>query len=136
MRVQLKTALVGAQGRPRGAGPPAPAAAGAGVRASRLYHRYRGGGVTIQGPSVLVRKKFGEKFAATANYYVDFVSSASIDVKLAASPYKEKRKQKSISFDYLRGKTTYSAGVIDSKESDYVADTAFFSLSQDMFGDL
>jgi hypothetical protein len=27
-------------------------------------------------------------------------------------------------------------GVIDSKESDYVADTAFWSLSQDMFGDL
>jgi hypothetical protein len=105
-------------------------------RADVLYHRYEGGGVTIQGPSVLVRKKFGEKFAATANYYMDFVSSASIDVKLAASPYKEKRTQKSISFDYLRGKTTYSAGVIDSKESDYVADTAFFSLSQDMFGDL
>src|SRR5262245_62677294 len=76
-------------------------------RADALYHRYEGGGVTIQGPSVLVRKKIGEKFAATANYYVDFVSSASIDVKLAASPYKEKRKQKSISFDYLRGKTTY-----------------------------
>jgi hypothetical protein len=105
-------------------------------RADVLYHRYEGGGVTIQGPSVLVRKKIGEKFAATANYYIDFVSSASIDVKLAASPYKEERRQKSLSFDYLRGKTTYSAGVIDSKESDYVADTAFFSLSQDMFGDL
>lgn len=105
-------------------------------RADVLYHRYEGGGVTIQGPSVLVRKKFGEKFAATANYYMDFVSSASIDVRLAASPYKEERKQKSLSFDYLRGKSTYSAGVIDSKESDYVADTAFFSISQDMFGDL
>ncbi len=105
-------------------------------RADVLYHRYQGGGVTIQGPSVLVRKKFGEKFAATANYYMDFVSSASIDVKLAASPYKEERKQKSLSFDYLRGKSTYSAGVIDSKESDYTADTAFFSISQDMFGDL
>jgi hypothetical protein len=105
-------------------------------RADVLYHRYQGGGVTIQGPSVLVRKKFGEKFAASANYYVDFVSSASIDVKLAASPYKEERKQKSISFDYLRGKSTYSAGIIDSKESDYTADTAFFSISQDMFGDL
>lgn len=105
-------------------------------RADVLYHRYQGGGVTIQGPSVLVRKKFGDQFAATANYYMDFVSSASIDVKLAASPYKEERKQKSIAFDYLRGKSTYSAGVIDSKESDYVADTAFFSISQDMFGDL
>jgi Protein of unknown function (DUF3570) len=105
-------------------------------RADVLYHRYQGGGITIDGPSVLVRKKIGEKFSVAANYYIDMVSSASIDVKLSASKYKEERKQKSISFDYLHGKATYSAGVIDSKESDYVADTAFFALSQDMFGDL
>ena len=53
-----------------------------------------------------------------------------------ASPYKEERTQKSVSFDYLRGKSTYSVGIINSKESDYTADTAFFSISQDMFGDL
>jgi hypothetical protein len=105
-------------------------------RADVLYHRYQGGGITIDGPSVLVRKKIGESFAVNANYYVDMISSASIDVKLSASKYKEERKQKSIGFDYLHGKSTYSAGVIDSKESDYVADTAYFALSQDMFGDL
>ena len=105
-------------------------------RADVLYHRYEGGGVTIHGPSVLVRKKFGEKFAVSGNYYVDMVSSASIDVELTASPYKEERTQKSVSFDYLRGKSTYSAGIINSKESDYTADTSFFSISQDMFGDL
>lgn len=105
-------------------------------RADILYHRYQGGGVTIDGPSVLVRKKFGEKFAASANYYQDMVSSASIDVQLTASPYEEKRTQKSVSFDYLRGKSTYSAGLINSEESDYTADTTYFSISQDMFGDL
>jgi hypothetical protein len=105
-------------------------------RADVLYHRYQGGGITIDGPSVLIRKKIGESFAVNANYYVDMISSASIDVKLSASKYKEERKQKSIGFDYLHGKSTYSAGVIDSKESDYVADTAYFALSQDMFGDL
>jgi Protein of unknown function (DUF3570) len=105
-------------------------------RADILYHRYSGGGITIDGPSVLVRKKIGETFAVSANYYMDMVSSASIDVQLSASPYEEERKQKSLSVDFLHGKSTYSAGVIDSKESDYVADTAFFSLSQDMFGDL
>lgn len=116
------------------------AAAHAGVlpedRADLLYHRYQGGGITIDGPSVLIRKKIGDKLSVAANYYVDMVSSASIDVKLSASKYKEERKQKSLSFDYLHGKSTYSAGVIDSKEADYVADTAFFGLSQDMFGDL
>jgi hypothetical protein len=37
-------------------------------RADALFHRYQGGGVTIQGPSVLVRKKLGETFAVNANY--------------------------------------------------------------------
>jgi hypothetical protein len=105
-------------------------------RADVLYHRYQGGDVTIDGPSVLVRKKIGEKFAASANYYMDFVTSASIDVQLSASEYKEERKQASLGLEYLRGKSTYSVGVIGSDESDYTADTAYFSLSQDLFGDL
>src|SRR5690242_724055 len=70
-------------------------------RADVLYHRYQGGGITIDGPSVLIRKKIGESFSVSANYYMDMVSSASIDVKLSASPYKEKRTQKSLSIDYL-----------------------------------
>lgn len=105
-------------------------------RADVLYHRYDGGGITIQGPSVLVRKKLGENVALSGNYYVDAVSSASIDVVTQASPYKENRKQYSGGIDLLQGKTTYSAGYIDSKENDYSAKTAFASISQDMFGDL
>ena len=58
-------------------------------RADALYHRYEGGGVTVDGPSLLVRKKFGEKYSVAANYYMDIVSSASIDVLTQASPYKE-----------------------------------------------
>src|SRR6187551_3624105 len=72
-------------------------------RADALYHRYQGGGVEIQGPSVLVRKKIGEHFAVNANYYMDFVTSASIDVKLSASEYKEDRTQKSLGLEYLHG---------------------------------
>ncbi len=105
-------------------------------RADLLYHRYDGGGVTIDGPSLLVRKKFLEKFSLSANYYIDMVSSASIDVITTASPYEEERKQYSVSLDTLRGKTTYSLGFTNSKENDYEADTAYFSLSHDLFGDL
>ena len=105
-------------------------------RADALYHRYEGGGITISGPSVLVRKKIGEQFSISANYYVDMVSSASIDVMSTASPYTEKRTQYSLGVDYLRGKTTWSAGYINSTESDYKAKTGYFSVSQDMFGDL
>jgi hypothetical protein len=105
-------------------------------RADILYHRYDGGGVTIQGPSVLVRKKFGEQFAVSANYYVDMISSASIDVVTTASPYEERREQKSVGVEYLQGKTVYALGVTTSEENDYSADTVSASISQDMFGDL
>jgi hypothetical protein len=108
-----------------------------GDRADMMYHRYQGGGITVQGPSILVRKKFGESFAATANYYVDAITSASVDVVVSgASQYKERREQKSLSAEYMRGKSTYSAGYIISQENDYKAQTEFFSVSQDMFGDL
>ena len=54
-------------------------------RADVLYHRYEGGGVTVDGPSILVRKKLGESVSVSANYYVDRVSSASIDVVIQAA---------------------------------------------------
>jgi hypothetical protein len=118
-----------------------PAASFAGVladdRADMLYHRYEGGGVTIHGPSLLVRKKFAEKYAVSANYYQDYVTSASIDVEVSgASQYKEERDQYSLGVEYLRGKTTYSLNYTDSKENDYKASTTTFGISQDLFGDL
>ncbi len=106
-------------------------------RADALYHRYEGGGVTIQGPSVLVRKKMAEKYAISANYYQDMITSASIDVEVSgASEYKEERDQYSLGLEYLRGKTTYNLGFSDSEENDYDAQTASFGISQDLFGDL
>src|SRR5512143_4365247 len=70
-------------------------------RADVLLHSYDGGGVTIQGPSLLVRKQFAQKFSVSGNYYVDKVSSASIDVITTASPYHEERVQKSVGLDAL-----------------------------------
>ncbi len=117
-----------------------PATALAGVlpedRADLMYHYYDGGGVTIDGPSLLVRKKFAEKYAVSASAYMDMVSSASIDVITTASPYDEERTQLGVGFEYLRGKVTYAASFSNSSENDYNADTAGFSISQDMFGDL
>ena len=105
-------------------------------RTDALYHRYQGGGITIQGPSVLIQKKITDNFAVNGNWYQDYISSASIDVQLSASPYKEKRTQKSGGFQYLHGKSTYSAGIINSVEPDYKSNTTYYSVSQDMFGDL
>lgn len=105
-------------------------------RADLLYHYYDGGGVEIDGPSLLVRKTFLEKYSVVGNVYMDMVSSASIDVITTASPYTEERVQWSLNADAIRGKTTYSLGYTNSEEDDYQADTAYFGLSQDLFGDL
>jgi hypothetical protein len=90
----------------------------------------------ITGESVLVRKKFTENFAVEANYFIDKVSGASIDVLSQASQIKDERKQKSGTVEYVHDKTMYTASFINSVERDYKSDTASFSLKQDMFGDL
>jgi hypothetical protein len=105
-------------------------------RADLLYFRYDGGGVVISGPSVLARKSIGEHVSVQANYYIDMVSSASIDVETSASPYEDERRQGSLAVDLLHGKSTYSLGAVKSDESDYVANTIFAGVSHDMFGDL
>lgn len=105
-------------------------------RADVLYHRYEGGGLEVDGPSVLVRKNIADKYSISANYYVDNVSSASIDVVTQASRYTETRTEKSLSVDYLFDRTMMSGGYIQSDESDYISKTFHFDISQDFFGDL
>ena len=105
-------------------------------RADVLYHLYTGGGVDINGPSVLVRKQVGKSTSFVANYYVDMISSASIDVITTASPYDEERTQWSLGMDYLHGNTTMTINYTSSVESDFDAKTYSFAVSQDMFGDL
>ena len=105
-------------------------------RTDALYHLYVGGGVEIDGPSILVRKQVGKSVSLIGNYYVDHVSSASIDVVTTASPYTEEREQYSLGMDYLRGNTTMRVNYISSTESDFDSTTYVFSVSQDMFGDL
>lgn len=105
-------------------------------RADALFHSYEGGGVKVDGPSVLVRKNVGNSTSVYGNYYVDHVSSASIDVVTQGSPYKEERKEQSVGFDFLSGDIAMNLGYTNSEERDYSANTANFTVSQDVFGDL
>ena len=105
-------------------------------RADIFYSKYSGGGMDITGYSATARAKITENFAVEANYFIDKVSGASIDVLSQASVIKDERKQKSGTIEYLHDKTTYTASYISSVERDYVSNTASLSLSQDMFGDL
>jgi Protein of unknown function (DUF3570) len=105
-------------------------------RADVFYSKYSGGGMDITGYSATARAKITENFAVEANYFVDKVSGASIDVLSQASTIKDERKQKSGTLEYLHDKTTYTASYVSSVERDYISETASFSLSQSMFGDL
>ena len=110
-------------------------------RADLLYHRYEGGGMTIDGPSVLVRKNLGS-VSLWGNYYEDYVSSASVDVLTQGSiavngpVYEEERIQSAVGANYLYNKTLFSLSYTNSSENDYEANTVAFGISQDFFGDL
>jgi hypothetical protein len=106
-------------------------------RADALYHSYDGGGVTIDGPSLMVLKKVGQNVALSGNYYVDSISSASIDVVTSgASAYSEDRSEFSGGVDYLHGNSIMSLSYTNSSEDDYEANSASFGVSMDMFGNM
>ncbi len=106
-------------------------------RADVLFHSYSGGGVTIDGPSFLVRKGFKDKVSVYANYYQDYISGASIDVIVSGgSKYTEERTEYSVGVDYLLDSTLLSIGGGNSTEDDYIADSVHVGLSQDFFGDM
>lgn len=105
-------------------------------RVDVLGHQYEGGGIRVAGPSILVRKNIGSSVSVSANYYVDVVSSASIDVMASASRYSEEREQQSIGVDYMHDRTTFSLGYTTSDENDYHAKSYNLGVSQTFFGDL
>jgi len=97
------------------------------------YNYYHGGGVTVQGPAVIVRKDILNGASLKAGYNVDIVSSASIDVVTQASPFKETRQEYSLGTDILRGDTLVGVDYINSRESDYLSDTLSVGLAHDLF---
>lgn len=105
-------------------------------RADVLYHSYDGGGMKIDGPAVLLRKKATESIALSAYYYVDTISSASVDVLSTASPYTEERHEGQLGVEYLHNKTIMAFSVKQSDEDDYLSNSVNFNISHDTFGDL
>ncbi len=105
-------------------------------RSDVMYHKYSGDGVSIDGPSILLRKQVGSHVSLSANYYVDTVSGASIDVRATASPYQEERKETTLGGDFLHEKTLLSVSYTNSSENDFEANSVYLGVSQDFFGDL
>ena len=105
-------------------------------RVDFLYHSYEGGNVTVNGPSVLVRKNVSNNTSVYLNSYIDYVTSASLDVMIGGSEYEEERSENSFGVDYLNGKSTLTFSYTSSTENDYDAESFHFGVSQDFFGDL
>ncbi len=103
-------------------------------RAEALYHVYDGGGVKANGPALLVRKSLADKVSLSAQYYVDAVSNASIDVVTTASPFKETRTAYEFGADTVVRDSTVSLSVSRSKEPDYIADATGLDVSHEVFG--
>ncbi len=105
-------------------------------RSDVMYKSYSGDGVTIDGPSVLLRKQIGNHVSVSGNYYVDTVSGASIDVRAQASPYQEERVETTLGADFLHEKSLVSVSYTNSSENDFEANSVYVGVSQSFFGDL
>jgi hypothetical protein len=105
-------------------------------RSDLMYHYYDGGGVSVSGPAVLVRKSIGDSVSVSGRYYVDTISSASIDVVTTASPYHDRREEMGVGIDYLHGNSLVSMSLTSSKENDYLADTYSINVSHELFDGL
>ncbi len=103
-------------------------------KAEAMYHVYDGGGVKATGPALLVRKSIADRVSLSAQYYVDAVSNASIDVVTTASPFKEKRTAWDFSADTVVRDSTVSLSVSRSSEPDYIAEGVGVDVSHEVFG--
>jgi hypothetical protein len=101
-----------------------------------IYHLYDGGGVTAQGPALLVRKSLYDKVSLTGTYYVDMVSNASIDVVTQASPFKETRTEYSLGGDYAYRDSLVSISYSNSNEPDYKAQALSIDVTQEVFANM
>jgi hypothetical protein len=103
-------------------------------RAEAMFHVYDGGGVTADGPALLVRKSIADKVSLTGLYYVDAVSNASIDVVTTASPFKEKRTALGLGMDYVYRDASITLSASSSTEPDYTARGLNLDIAQEVFG--
>ena len=103
-------------------------------KAEALFHSYSGGGVTANGPALLVRKSVAATVSLSASYYLDAVSNASIDVVTTASKFRENRNEYSFGADYVYRDSQISLGLNTSREPDYTANRYSLDISQETFG--
>lgn len=100
--------------------------------ASVGYNLYDGGGITVHGPALIVKKTVPGNLSVEAGARVDLVSSASIDVVTQASKYSEEREEYSFGLSKILGETSLTTRYTLSDESDYTSDNLSLSLAHDL----
>lgn len=103
-------------------------------QAEAMFHVYDGGGVRATGPALLVRKSLSDRVSASASYYVDAVSNASIDVVTTASPFRETRHEVNLGLDWAVRDSLITLAAGQSREPDYDAGSFGLDIAQDVFG--
>ncbi len=103
-------------------------------RADIGYHYYDGGGVEVDGATMLVRKNFAGKYSIYGGYHHDSISGASPDVLAGASEYDEERDEFTLGGTYLYDNTLMDLSYTFSDEDDYEANLVSFDISHEMFG--
>lgn len=96
------------------------------------YNLYSGGGITVQGPAMIVKKTLLNRMSVKAGARVDLVSSASIDVVTQASPYTEQRTEYTVGTDILRDDILTGINYTQSQESDYTSNTLSVAMAHDL----
>ncbi len=98
------------------------------------YHYYDGGGVEVDGVTLLVRKNIANKFSLYSGYHHDSISGASPDVLTGASKYNEDRDEYTLGAAYLFDNSILDLSYTHSGEDDYESDMISFDVSHEMFG--
>ena len=101
--------------------------------ASIGYNYFDGGGITVHGPAMIVRKEVQGKTAIEAGARVDLVSSASIDVLTQGSKFRETRKEYTFGASRIFDETLLFSNYTLSDESDYTSNTLCLGLAHDLF---
>ncbi|MFK7816187.1 MAG: DUF3570 domain-containing protein [Gammaproteobacteria bacterium] len=103
-------------------------------RADIGYHYYDGGGVEVDGATMLVRKNFSGKYSVYGGYHHDSISGASPDVLAGASEYSEERNEYTLGGTYLYDNTLMDLSYTHSDEDDYESNMVSFDVSHEAFG--
>ncbi|MBI3608202.1 MAG: DUF3570 domain-containing protein [Nitrospirae bacterium] len=97
------------------------------------YNLYSGGGLTVQGPAIIVKKALLKRMSVEVGTRVDLISSASVDVVTQASAYRERRTEYTLGTQVLHDDILTGINYTQSRESDYTSNTLSIGMAHDLF---